>query len=350
MTPPDGRSPERSHRPFTARDEGADHRAGDGTEPVPNLRGQHPSAAPVRRVEQEERCEDRKRRCYCLVRARYCLLVRVTMGGAFVAAVLVLGGCTSASRALRHPERPMPIGSGIVPAGSPRLPPCGGQRVTPSHSHRIWAEVMRHHASRLLSTAICPGGPVAVQLDPGQEHLARLLLATYGRSIAVSVGLSRYQGTPGRSPRCGVLPRADPMPQGLHITLRLRSDVVGYGDNFKDEVDIVEDGSKPFDMDLGQPLNAWLVRRGTRRVVGVYAGGILGTGYVTRLKTGHLRPIPIVGGTARCDGEIGSALPPGVYNVVVLVAPEESPYRPVYEPQPVALRILGPVPAARQTG
>lgn len=270
------------------------------------------------------------------------------MGFGFAAAALVLAGCTSTPRAVRHPERPLPPGIGIVPAGAPGRAACGVRRISSARSQRIWAQVVRHVESRFLSTTICPHGSVAVQLAPGQEHLAHQLLATYGRAVVVSVGLTRYVGAPGRSPRCGLLPRAARLPRGLHIELRLRSKVVAYGADFTGDVDVVEDGPGRFDTNIGQPLVAWLVRRGTRRVVGVYAGGIAGTGYVTRTRTGHLRPIPVIGGTARCDGGIGSALPPGAYEVVVLVAPEVTPYRPTYEPDPVALRVLRPVTVARR--
>jgi len=92
-------------------------------------------------------------------------------------------------------------------------------------------------------------------------------------------------------------------------------------------------------MDTGQPIQAVVVVRGTRRVVGVYSGGIAGTGYFVRVGPGLSETIPVFVGTTRCDGGIGSALPPGKYQVIVQVAPETTPHSPAYLTPPVALRV-----------
>ena len=81
------------------------------------------------------------------------------------------------------------------------------------------------------------------------------------------------------------------------------------------------------------------MRTGTRQVVAVYNGEIGGTGCGKNLTTGQSESIPVVGGTARCDGGIGSALPPGNYQAIVQVAPETSPHTPRCLTPPVTLRI-----------
>ena len=123
------------------------------------------------------------------------------------------------------------------------------------------------------------------------------------------------------------------------MVLRLNSSSVQSGSDFGGNVVITEAGSGTFNMDTGQPLQAVIVRKGTRQVVGVYSGGIGGTGLVKRLTAGESETIQVIGGTARCDGGIGSALPSGSYQVIVEVAPEQSPHTPSYLTPPVALRI-----------
>jgi hypothetical protein len=195
------------------------------------------------------------------------------------------------------------------------------------------------HGDRIQQIGPCPGGPVIVGLAPGQEHLAHLIWARFGRDVSLVVGLTAYHGSAGRSPRCGTVHRSSPLPAGLRLALRLKTSTVRSGAMLGVNVIVTYDGPARFFMDTGQPLEAVVVRRGTRRVVGVYSGGIGGTGYGPRLAPGQSGKIPVIGGTARCDGGIGSALPPGRYQVIVQVAPETVPHSPAYLSPPVALRV-----------
>jgi hypothetical protein len=70
--------------------------------------------------------------------------------------------------------------------------------------------------------------------------------------------------------------------------------------------------------DSGDPSSAVVVLPGTETVVGTYDGAIAGVGIGGELAPGALRDLTIVGGTASCDPELGYALPPGDYEVVVL--------------------------------
>lgn len=54
-----------------------------------------------------------------------------------------------------------------------------------------------------------------------------------------------------------------------------------------------------------------------------------GTGFTVDLAPGESRTVPVVGGTARCDGGIGSALAPG-NQVIVRVAPEAQRQTPAF--------------------
>lgn len=76
-----------------------------------------------------------------------------------------------------------------------------------------------------------------------------------------------------------------------------------------------------------------------RQVVGVYSEAIGVTGYLVKLSRGKSRMIPTIGGTARCDGGIGSALPPGTYEVIFRVAAEGRRQSPAYLTPAVTLRV-----------
>jgi len=213
--------------------------------------------------------------------------------------------------------------------------------MTPKQTERVQQAVTALTGTNGILTGIgvCPGGRVVVALAPGQERLAHLLWARYPNDVSLIVGLTSYDGSPGRSPTCGVVQASDPIPTGLNITLDLQSPSIQSGSNFNGNVVISESGPGSFQMDTGQPVQAVVVVPGTRRVVGVYSGGIGGTGYVKDVSPGQSETINVIGGTARCDGGIGSALPPGHYQVIVQVAPETTPHTPAYLTPPVALRV-----------
>ena len=186
----------------------------------------------------------------------------------------------------------------------------------------------------------CVGGPVTVQLAPGNETFAHVLWLRYGRKISISVGLTAYSGSPGRSPRCGVLADPSKLPVGLEVSLDLAStSIPSDSPDFTGMIVVNEDGPGTFSMDIGQPLLAVIVLSGTRQVVGLETGGIGGTGRLLNLAPGMSVTVSVVGGTARCDGGIGSALPPGRYDVIVRVAPETEPQTPSYLTAPIPIQV-----------
>jgi len=252
-----------------------------------------------------------------------------------VAVVLLSAACTTPGS--RHATRP---GTTAYPA-IPRQSCAGRERtgLTAAEAGRIINRVMVAAPTQLQSTDACPGGPVLIGLTRGNEHLAHQLLAEYGKKIAVTVGLTTYDGSPGRSPRCGRLPPSAPLPIGVDLALLLKHNTVRSGTTFYGEVLVDDHGPGSFIMDTGQPLVAAVVRSGTLQVVAIYSGLIAGGGGGPHLTAGESSTIPVVGGTARCDGGIGSALPPGTYQVVVRVAPEGPPHSPVYLTPPVAIRV-----------
>jgi hypothetical protein len=190
----------------------------------------------------------------------------------------------------------------------------------------------------------CPGGPVIVSLQPGREWLARQLDKTYGSKLAIFIGLTTWDGRPGRSPVCGALSQPAALPKGLGLSLHLDRPSVRSGSDFLGTVSIRELGPGRFSMDPGQPVEAVVVRTGTRKVVGVYSGVIGGTGYQVNLARGQSKTVAVIGGTARCDGGTGSALPAGTYGVMVQISNEGNGPSPGYLTPQVPLRVL---PASR---
>lgn len=252
-----------------------------------------------------------------------------------IAVVLVSAACTT-------PKSGHATHSGGTAHPTIALQSCAGRehgRLSAGEAAQIINRVRVMAPAQVQSTDACPGGPVLIGLTPGNEHLAHQLLAEYGRKIAVTVGLTAYDGSPGRSPRCGRLPPSARLPIGVDLALRLNHNSVRSGATFSGVVLVGDHGPGSFMMDTGQPLVAIVLRSGTLQVVAIYSGLIAGGGGGPHLRAGETSMIPVVGGTARCDGGVGSALPPGTYQAVVRVAPEGPPHSPVYLTPPVAIRV-----------
>lgn len=171
---------------------------------------------------------------------------------------------------------------------------------------------------------------VEVGLMAGREALAARVAKVFGPKVSITVGLTSYCGGPGRSPVCSSMPGGDPLPSGLSLRLVVDHRTIQTGDVGHATLVVSEGGPGTFQMDTGQPLVAWLVRPGTRKVVGAIDVGIGGTGYAPQVRRGREGRIPVVFGTARCDGGRGSASPPGRYDTVVFMRKEGPGGGPVY--------------------
>ena len=274
-------------------------------------------------------------------------------GSLAVTLLLSLAACTSSSD-----SQGLPSGASTTIAAAssiawssryPPIPPAPGNSITcvgrstgltQDQANQIALQAGSLAGAQLQMTTPCPSGPVFVGLMPGNEDLAQQLQQRFGRNIVLSVGLNRYDGAPTRSPRCGVLPEPTPAPVGLTVTLRTELDhsTITTGQNFEGKV-LVAVTKGHLAMDTGQPLQAVVLEPGTRQVIGVYNGAIGGTGYAFDLSPGQSEGINFIGGTARCDGGIGSTLSPGEYQVTIRVAPETTPSTPVFWAPPVAIRL-----------
>ncbi len=183
------------------------------------------------------------------------------------------------------------------------------------------ASVRSFLGSRFQALGQCGNGLLILTLTPGSEPLAARVRAQFGPQVQIMVGPTVWDGGPGRSPTCGVLAPPSPGHAAYTSMLVLRSRTIRSGANLNGFVTFRDTTSRAVLVTPGEPLVAVVTKPGTRRVVGIFAGGIAGTGFGFTLRPGgRPRRVAMVGGTARCDGGIGSALPPGRYDVVVEVS------------------------------
>jgi hypothetical protein len=166
----------------------------------------------------------------------------------------------------------------------------------------------------------CGNGLLIVTLSPGNEHLAQRVRHTFGPSVQISVGDTVWNGHPGRSPKCGKLTPPSEGPVGYSSSLQLRSTTVKDGGNLMGAVVFRNTSRTPVRVLTDSPIEVVLTKPGTRRVVGIFDGAIAGTAYGALLSPGQTKRVDVVGGTGRCDGGLGSALPPGRYNAVAQVS------------------------------
>jgi hypothetical protein len=254
--------------------------------------------------------------------------------GFFAGVGLSIGSGASAFSAVNYPPVPRSVGD--------RLPTCLNpmtQATLPNADVVSDIAALEKMAGKSLQ-GIGPCGPsrITLALVPGSERLAASVRGRFGAAVLITVGLTSWSGHTGRSPRCMSLPETSSMPKDLNISLRLTSNNVKAGAAFAGTLMLRYEGPSSFEMDTGQPVEAVVVRLGTHRVVGVYSGGIAGTGFGPRLGAGQSYQVSVIGGTARCDGGIGSALPAGHYQEVAVVM-NENGQAPRYLTNPVPLTV-----------
>lgn len=200
-------------------------------------------------------------------------------------------------------------------ASSSIISPIPPQRIAQTEN-----EVRALAGPRFAGIGQCGRDLLVVTLTPGSEATARQVRDRFGLSVQIMVGLTVWNGKPGRSPRCPSLPADAAAPQGYTATVDLDSSVVASGQDLHGHVVVRNTGPTALRVATVQPIELQLVAPHTRRVVGTYAGAIAGTGYAPLLAPGQSEAIPVAAGTARCDGGVGSALPPGRYEAVGLLS------------------------------
>jgi hypothetical protein len=271
------------------------------------------------------------------------------LGLALVAVLAGLVAVLAASAPPPSAARPAALAP-LAPPGPPCLDPSGlcpaPDVCPPGDVSRGPAELarIRPDVEALLDRAYFGVGDgvhtVDVFLFQGHEPLAAELQRRFGGAVAVELGTTRWCGGPGHSARCADLAggRAA-LPDGLRLALTLDdSSVAATTPEVKGALHVRYDGPGNFTLDhSGQPVLGKVVRPGTGSVVGTNVAPLAGTGLSVEVAAAHEMTIPVVVGLARCDGGLGSALPPGTYGVRAGLGPDGGP--PLYYAPEVELTI-----------
>lgn len=243
---------------------------------------------------------------------------RFALGAVAVGAVLPLGFAATPAGATTaiYPQFSRSVPSVPVACTTrTSIPP-----VPDPHVQSIERSVSALAGTHLQGIGQCGNGLLVLTLTAGSESVAQKVRAKFGPSVQIMVGLTAWNGRPGRSPRCGVLPTASTMSDGYASTLELRAKRIVSGADLTGKVAVRATGNRTVRLDANSPISVVVTAPGTRRVVGVFAGAVAGTGLTRLVNPGQPQSVAIVGGTARCDGGVGSVLPPGRYNAVGLIS------------------------------
>jgi hypothetical protein len=274
-----------------------------------------------------------------------------------LAFVVLLAGCTSSTGASPSttekaswtlPTVPVGTFKDPVPASTLQAQPVCEVEPSRGLTDAQLAAIQNHFKDAsfpdgsVIGYGTCPGGPVMVDLTAGSENFARAALATYGDDLYVTIGGQHFTGAPRRSPKCGRLALGGRLPEGVRMSVTLKKAIVTSGASIEGLLRISESGPSTYHVISGDPIAAYVVRTNTLQVVGIDTEATTGTGYADLLGPGKWTALPFFGGTQRCDGGLGTALPPGNYQVVVPLyqtAPDLRPSTPMYLVGPVPLRI-----------
>ena len=275
------------------------------------------------------------------------------LGRTAVAGVLALVGVgmAAAGRATAASSASYPPMARAVPAAQH---PCTfAAAVPPVAAGQIQAiekEVVAFAGTHVMGVGQCAHGLLVVMLTPGSEALAQKVHAKFGPSIQIMVGWTVWNGHPGRSATCGTLAAPTSTPAGYSSVLHLRSRVIKVGADLKGHVAFRNtSATQNVRVLTDSPIQVVVTKPGTRRVVGVFTGGIAGTAAAPLLVPGQSQNVAIVGGTGRCDGGIGSALPAGRYDAVAEVSgvAMDGPDGPGGQPPPTYFTTFVPIQIVR---
>jgi hypothetical protein len=234
-----------------------------------------------------------------------------------LAGVGIAGGQATAATSSSYPPiaRTVPAAQQPCPFATAIPPQPAGQ------IQAIEREVAAFAGKHLIGVGQCARGLLVVMLTPGSEALAQKVRADFGPSVKIMVGWTDWNGHPGRSATCGILAAPTATPAGYYSALQLRSRVIKIGADLTGHVAFHDTSATQSVRVLTEsPIEVVVTKPGTRRVVGVFTGAIAGTAAAPLLVPGESQNVAVVGGTGRCDGGIGSALPPGRYDAVAEVS------------------------------
>lgn len=201
---------------------------------------------------------------------------------------------------------------------------------TPADIARIQTELLaetKAHPTAFsgFSSGVSPGqlGSEAVffELTPGNESLAAQYLERWGSLAQIEIAGMPYVpkgcGEQAVTPACPPLNNRDPAASGLKLLARPTSSTIRASDNVTGQLVVRNEGGTTFSIATGSSLIGYVVRPGTLEVVGRFAGAMTLPLITYDIAPGTEKSIPFVIGLARCDGQAGSAVPPGTYGLRV---------------------------------
>jgi len=176
------------------------------------------------------------------------------------------------------------------------------------------------------------------------EAAAAEVRAEYGDLVEITVGRLPYPDPFAGGGSCGGLPEPLVLDSPFSVTATLDRATVRSGHDFGGSVTVTNVSTASALLDTGQPATAILFQAGSNRPVGLYEGGVAGTGFGGNLGPGESLSFDLLGGTASCDPALGYALPAGSYEVRVPIdqykmhdnAPTEVSYL-LSEPVPLTI-------------
>ena len=179
---------------------------------------------------------------------------------------------------------------------------------------RIQEEINELAGPKLRYSGI-GAGTIDVGLRSDGEPIAEQIRDRYGDLVSITVGLQPYP--PGSAPGPDCATRAGPIAVGspFAATLRLAAAEVRSGEDFKGTATVTNRRDSPVEFESGEPMTAFIYRKGTDQIVGAYDAGIGGVGLGRTLGPGESIDVSVVGGTASCLEDLGYTLPPGEYDV-----------------------------------
>ena len=164
------------------------------------------------------------------------------------------------------------------------------------------------------------GQVVEFGLAPGEEQLADQYINEYGNAIRVHVGALAYVpsgcGTPPTPLACPAMEGQDPASAGLGLALSSQTASISQSGYGTATLTVTNVGTSPAHMDTNNPLLGTLVYPGSTRVA-AFSRSSKGTGIVLDLAPGQSGSINVTFTADRCDGQPGSAIPPGTYGLRV---------------------------------
>ena len=133
-------------------------------------------------------------------------------------------------------------------------------------------------AGNMLRSAGMGAGTVDVSLRADAERLAEEIRAKYGDLVTIRLGLQGYPAGSAPDPDCAARPLPLVTASPFVATLRLENASVRSGEDFKGTATVTNRSDALVEFESGQPMTAFIYRAGTDQLVGMFDGGIGGTG------------------------------------------------------------------------